>query len=237
MKMGCSRLLFVMYAALIQLVIPTSAQYCYNTGNYTSNSTYKANLDSLLASIINDTKIDYGFFNFSTRLHFAEEKLRPANAGINGTRNDLLRSCPNQKEALIWGETCSLRYSFRSIFNTMEARPLITATNTANFSDVEGFNDVLRPLLDSLRNRTASGNSTHKFALKSVAAPKFQTIYSLVECTPDLCELDCSSCLQQLQDYIMYIMLWALGPITLLVQHTYTCTAHLYLYRTLMPPI
>ena len=38
---------------------------------------------------------------------------------------------------------------------------------------------------------------------------------------------------------LMYIMLWALGllgPITSLVQHTYTCTA-LYLYRTLMPHI
>ena len=38
---------------------------------------------------------------------------------------------------------------------------------------------------------------------------------------------------------LMYILLWALGPlgpITLLVQHTYTCTA-LYLYRTLRPPI
>ena len=38
---------------------------------------------------------------------------------------------------------------------------------------------------------------------------------------------------------LMYILLWALGPlgpITLLVQHTYTCTA-LYLYCTLMPPI
>ena len=35
---------------------------------------------------------------------------------------------------------------------------------------------------------------------------------------------------------LMYIMLWALGPITLLIQHTYTCTT-LYLYRTLMPPI
>ena len=35
---------------------------------------------------------------------------------------------------------------------------------------------------------------------------------------------------------LMYIMLWALGPITLLIQHTYTCTA-LYLYRTLMSPI
>ena len=35
---------------------------------------------------------------------------------------------------------------------------------------------------------------------------------------------------------LMYIVLWALGPITLLVQHTHTCTA-LYLYRILMPPI
>ena len=40
-------------------------------------------------------------------------------------------------------------------------------------------------------------------------------------------------------DYSWYIMLWALGllgPSTLLVQHTYTCTV-IYLYRTLMPPI
>ena len=35
---------------------------------------------------------------------------------------------------------------------------------------------------------------------------------------------------------LMYIMLWALDPITLLVQHTCICTT-LYLYRTLMPPI
>ncbi|KAM3701600.1 hypothetical protein ACJW30_05G185800 [Castanea mollissima] len=210
--MGCSRLLFFMYVALIQLVIPTSAQYCYNNGNYTNNSTYKANLDSLLASIINDTKIDYGFFNFSTgespdkvyaiALCRGDTSPSVCRSCINGTRNDLLRSCPNQKEAIIWGGTCSLRYSFRSIFNIMEASPLISAANTANFSDVVGFNNVLRPLLDSLRNRAASGNSTHKFALKSVAAPKFQTIYSLVECTPDLSELDCSSCLQQLQGYI-----------------------------------
>ena len=41
------------------------------------------------------------------------------------------------------------------------------------------------------------------------------------------------------KNMLMYILLWALdplGPITLLVQHTYICTA-LYLYRTLMPPI
>ena len=47
------------------------------------------------------------------------------------------------------------------------------------------------------------------------------------------------SSIEEITTVLMYIMLWALGPlgpITLLVQHTYTCTA-LYLYRTLMPPI
>ena len=63
--MGHSRLLLFFSAALIHLVIPTAAQYCYDTGNYTSNSTYRANLNTLLASMINNTKINYGFYNFS----------------------------------------------------------------------------------------------------------------------------------------------------------------------------
>ena len=65
MKMGCSKLQIFFYFALIYLVIPTAAQRYYETGNYTSNSTYRANLDGLLTSIINNTKIDYGFYNFS----------------------------------------------------------------------------------------------------------------------------------------------------------------------------
>ena len=55
----------ILLAALIHLVIPTAAQYCYDTGNYTSNSTCRANLNTLLASMINNTKKNYGFYNFS----------------------------------------------------------------------------------------------------------------------------------------------------------------------------
>lgn len=69
----------------------------------------------------------------------------------------------------------------------MEVIPIIHVVNGANFPNVEGFNNVLRPLLDSLRNHAASGNSTYKFALQSV------------ECTSDLSKLNCSSYLQQLQ--------------------------------------
>lgn len=84
----------------------------------------------------------------------------------------------------------------------MEASPLLAFYNTGDVSDVEAFNNVLLPLLNILRNRTASGNSTHKSALQSAPAPNFQTIYALLECTPDLSKLECNSCLQQIQSFI-----------------------------------
>ncbi|KAF3951411.1 hypothetical protein CMV_022931 [Castanea mollissima] len=210
--MGHLRLLLFFSVALIHLVIPTAAQYCYDTGNYTSNSTYRANLNTLLASMINDTKINYGFYNFSfgeapdkvyaIALCRGDTSPSECRSCINGASSDLLKACPNQKEAIIWPDKCSLRYSNRSIFNAMEANPLFAFYNTGNVPDVEAFNNVLLPLLNSLRNRTASGNSTHKFALQSAPAPNFQTIYALLECTPDLSKLECNSCLEQVQSYI-----------------------------------
>nr|POE83765.1 cysteine-rich receptor-like protein kinase 29 [Quercus suber] len=216
MKIGCSKLVLFFCFALIHLLIPTAAQRplirCYNTGNYTSNSTYRENLDSLLTTMFNNSKIDYGFYNLSAgespdkvyliALCRGDNSPSECRSCINGSRYELLKACPYQKEAIIWGETCSLRYSYRSIFNIMEASTVTYRINGANFSDVEAFNSVLRPLLDSLRNRATSGNSTHKFALQSAPAPNFKTIYSLAECTPDLSELDCNSCLQRVQSII-----------------------------------
>ena len=139
-----------------------------------------------------------------TRLRSVEETLRPANAVVVSVGQVLTywKLCPNQKEAIIWPNICSLRYSNRSIFNAMEASPLFAFYNTGNVQDVEAFNNVLFPLLNRLRNRTASGNSTHKFAAQSASAPNFQTIYALLECIPDLSKLDCNSCLEQVQSYI-----------------------------------
>ena len=85
MKMNCSKPLLLFYFAVIHLVTPTAAQYCYDTGNYTSNSTYRANLNTLLASMYSNTEIDYGFYNFSAgespnkvnAIDSAEETFRP----------------------------------------------------------------------------------------------------------------------------------------------------------------
>ncbi|KAL0012125.1 hypothetical protein SO802_007233 [Lithocarpus litseifolius] len=188
MKMGHSRLLLFFHVALIHLVIiPTAAQYCYDTGNYTSNSTYRANLNTLLDSMINNTKINYGFYNFS--FGEAPDKVYAIALCRGDTSPSECRSCINGANPII--------------FNAMEAVPLLSFFNVGNVSDVEAFNNVLFPLLNSLRNRTASGNSTSKFAAQSAAsAPNYQTIYALLECTPDLKKLECTSCLEQVQSYI-----------------------------------
>ncbi|KAG6657471.1 putative receptor-like protein kinase At4g00960 isoform X2 [Carya illinoinensis] len=204
------RLLLLSILLILFFVTPT-AQYCYQTGNYTSNSTYRANLVGLLASMSSNTKIDYGFYNFTAgensdkvnAIALCRGDVTPdiCRSCINSTSQDLLRSCPNQTEAIGWSKKCTVRYSNRSIFGVMEEQPMIAFYNVRNASDVEGFSNVLRPLLDRLRNSAALGNSTRKFALGSEAAPDFQTIYSLVQCTPDLNSLDCNNCLLRLSEY------------------------------------
>ncbi|KAL4628565.1 hypothetical protein ACB092_05G248500 [Castanea dentata] len=159
-----------------------------------------------------NTEIDYGFYNFSAGespnkvnaivLCRGDVSTDVCRACINESSSTLLQSCPNQKEAIIWAEKCVLRYSNRSIFNMLDIDPLLGYYNIGDVPDVQAFNKALRPLLDSLRNRTASGNSTHKFALQSVPVPNFETIYALLECTPDLSRLDCNNCLSQVQVYI-----------------------------------
>ncbi|KAM3749436.1 hypothetical protein ACB098_05G185300 [Castanea mollissima] len=159
-----------------------------------------------------NTEIDYGFYNFSAGespnkvnaivLCRGDVSTDVCRACINESSSTLLKSCPNQKEAIIWAEKCVLRYSHRSIFNMLDTDPLLGYYNIGDVPDVEAFNKVLRPLLNSLRNRTASGNSTHKFALQSAPVPNFETIYALLECTPDLSKLDCNNCLSQVQVFI-----------------------------------
>jgi hypothetical protein len=79
----------------------------------------------------------------------------------------------------------------------VETSPSFYMWNTANVSAnyLNRFNDDLRSLLESLRSRAVAGGSLRKFAAENATAPNFQTLYALVQCTPDLSEEDCNGCL------------------------------------------
>uniref|UniRef100_F6I2E2 Cysteine-rich receptor-like protein kinase 29 n=1 Tax=Vitis vinifera TaxID=29760 RepID=F6I2E2_VITVI len=212
--MESPRLLFFLYPILIlHLLAVTNAQpkflyyRCSNgVGNYTNNSTYKANLNTLLTSLSSNNEIDYGFYNFSAgqnsdkvnAIALCRGDVMPTacRSCINDSRIQLTRLCPNQKEAIGWYDGCMLRYSNDSIFGKAQTSPTFTMWNLQNVSNVEDFNQVLGNLMASLRSKAASGDWRRKFATEEANVTSFQSIYGLMQCTPDLSELSCSNCLE-----------------------------------------
>ncbi|KAJ6978831.1 receptor-like protein kinase [Populus alba x Populus x berolinensis] len=176
-------------------------------GNYTTNSTYQANLNQLLTSIYTNTEINNGFYNFSYgqdadtvySIALCRPDISPdvCRVCIRNASDFLVRLCPNFVEAVGGLDNCMVRYTNRSIFNRMEKGPYFWVyDDRVNVSDVVGFNQSRMTLLGRLIDQAAAGDSRYKYAMDQIDVPKnFQKIYALVQCTPDLSASECRDCL------------------------------------------
>ncbi|KAG5234800.1 receptor protein [Salix suchowensis] len=180
---------------------------CVGKGNYTTNSTYHANLNKLLTSIYTNTEINNGFYNFSygedADTVYSIALCRPdippddCRSCIRNASDSLVRNCPNFVEAIGGLDNCMVRYANRSIFDRMEQGPYFWVYDVRfNVSDVVGFNQFRMTLLGRLSDQAAAGDSRYKYAWGQIADDRnFQKIYALVQCTPDLSSSACRDCL------------------------------------------
>lgn len=177
---------------------------CLNNGNYTSNSTYAVNLNSTF-QVLQRGLGDDGFYNASVGqrtdrvnamvLCRGDVQLEACQQCIEEGAEELLRSCPLQKQAIRWDERCMLRFSNATISGSLETSPMWYWWNPNNATSPAQFEDDLRRLLDNLRRQAASGGSLRKVAAGEEKGPDFQTIFAMVQCTPDLSGPDCTTCL------------------------------------------
>jgi hypothetical protein len=80
----------------------------------------------------------------------------------------------------------------------MEGDPSDYVANGRSATQVDQFNQVLGNLMKKLKEETASSNDSRvKYARDNEADGNliFETIYGLVQCTPDLSLQDCNRCL------------------------------------------
>ncbi|WJX21085.1 non-specific serine/threonine protein kinase [Trifolium repens] len=213
------KLSFSFYYFLLLLIISIVSQAkaqpnfldnsCVNdNGNYTANSTYQNNLNILLSNLTSNTKINYGFYNFSygqnndkvNAIGFCRGDVKPdvCRNCLNDSRVLLTRLCPNQKEAIGWYDNCMLRYSNRSIFGIMEQFPWSYIASRDIETEVNQYNRALGNLMKKLKEKAASSNDSRvKYATgnETDVNLNFETIYGLVQCTPDLSSQDCMDCL------------------------------------------
>lgn len=178
-----------------------------SSGNFTRNSSYETNLNRSLSFFSSNPANDFGFYNFSSgqgsdRANTIALCRGDVGSGaclgcINNATAELRNRCPNQKEAVIWYDSCMFRYLNRSIFGVQQNSPSFYMWNLNNVTDVDDFNQALGTLMNRLSSSASTGTSRRKFATGSERVSAFQTVYGLVQCTPDLSEVECNSCLSQ----------------------------------------
>ncbi|XP_021294100.1 cysteine-rich receptor-like protein kinase 10 [Herrania umbratica] len=228
MGMGFSRLLPFFNLVLLFLATLTLGAYPYfqsrcvdSAGNYTANSTYEANLDSIFSQVTSLTEFNYGFYNLSAgenpnkvnaiALCRGDRTQDVCNSCLNDTVSELRQRCPLAKEVVGWSEFCMLRYANRDILGEMEISPGSCLLYAVNVKNPNQFNQALSDLLNNLSSRAAAAGPLRKYAADISKVGPFQTIYALVQCTPDLSEEECGQCLNVAKDEIGSCCLGTMG--------------------------
>ncbi|KAK2973012.1 hypothetical protein RJ640_005555, partial [Escallonia rubra] len=188
---------------------------CSTDGNYTANSTYAANLKTLLSSISNSSDlISDGFFNasigqnpdqvYALALCSGDQAVTNCRSCLNDSSQAITQACPNQKEAGRWYDNCMLRFSNRNILSSLEMDMVMFRRNENNATNQAQFNDMLGKLLFDIRERAAPGG-VRKYAADEAKYTSLVTIYGLEQCRPDISELNCKSCLDMARnDVFLY---------------------------------
>ncbi|KAL8472009.1 hypothetical protein ACS0TY_029298 [Phlomoides rotata] len=199
----CIPFIFLIITNFSALVL--SADYGCFGNNYTVNSTYATNLNTLFSSLT--SKIgDAGFYNASEgqisgdRAYVAvlcrtDYQLDTCRSCVQNSTTELLGLCPTRKQGVLFNYICTLRYSDESMFRIRSSSYWITTKYPTTVSNPAQFNQDLRSLLADLRGQAALGGSAVKIAAGNRRAPNFQTIFALLQCMPDLSSDDCISCL------------------------------------------
>ncbi|CAI9787891.1 unnamed protein product [Fraxinus pennsylvanica] len=179
---------------------------CQNNGSYTSNGTYKKNLDALLSSVSPNIDAN-GFYKAfkgenSDRVNLialCRADLQPYQCRdyVKNATAEILKKCPYKKQAIIWHEFCMVQYSDVAIFGKVAYSPFDWGYSKENVPDEHKFYHELYILLDSLHNQAAYNRSPKKFAAASRANPDYRTIYAFLQCTPDITPQDCGDCLSR----------------------------------------
>ncbi|KAF5754280.1 putative protein kinase RLK-Pelle-DLSV family [Helianthus annuus] len=209
MSTGKPKLLFLILIYLTNTIASAQPDFrsyvCGDRGNYTTNSTYQTNLKTTL-STLNTTNSGFGFFNLSigqadNRVHSAalcQGDMDPdlCLSCLHDSIIKLPQVCPNKKEAIGYYGRCMLKYSNVEVIGNMLMEGSGILVNTQTASDTDRFVGALDPLMNMLKAAAAAGDSLLKFATGNTTGSDFETIYGLVQCTPDLSETQCTDCVE-----------------------------------------
>ncbi|KAL9258257.1 Cysteine-rich receptor-like protein [Drosera capensis] len=187
-----------------------SQTFCYDNGNFTNNDTFGENRGQVFASLASSASANGGFVTatvgedpdqvYAIALCRGDLTSDACYGCVNASGYVLLSTCPNQLEAIWWGDgSCIVHYSNHMFFHMYTSLPAYIVHNVNQVQvDLDQFDEVFGNLSSIIIERASSGSSDLKFAVGQADLSDSQTMYALVQCTPTLASGDCMSCLQGL---------------------------------------
>ncbi|KAF4350864.1 hypothetical protein F8388_008046 [Cannabis sativa] len=172
------------------------------------DATYLANLNLLLSYLNSNATNDAGFYQttVATGTQDASTGLFQCRGDITASlcrecvlnaSREVLKRCPQEKQAVIWYDVCWIRYQDSSIFLPNPGIvPSTSLQSSETVREAERFNKLLAGVMDALANKAANSGSVKKFATAENNFTSSETLYSLAQCTPDLSAADCNTCLR-----------------------------------------
>ncbi|KAG9454241.1 hypothetical protein H6P81_007145 [Aristolochia fimbriata] len=178
-------------------------QFCDTTNNYTSGSNFGKNLRQLLSPLPARGSAT-GFYQGTAGsgadrvygLVQCSGDVSPdvCRSCINRTTTEIAILCPNQREAALRYDECLLRYADWRFFSQLNLLKL-SFPNPANVSaNPVAFGKMVGDLLTNLSGAAATQSSL--FATGMTGFSDTLKIYGLVQCTQDMSDGDCRTCLQ-----------------------------------------
>lgn len=200
----------ILFSCLLYLCSTSAAQNyayvnCNTANNYTSGSVYEQNLNLTLTFLVANSSIN-GFYITSVGQNLdavygliqciGDLSNRDCQTCAYTAATEIRSNCYNQKEAAIGFNNCSLQYSDRGFFSTVNSAPIWRAVNVNDATDTLLFKQKLEPLVQNISSDAAASPS--KFANGVICYIVYVNIYAMAQCTRDLLD-------NRLQGLISYI--------------------------------
>ncbi|KAJ1376488.1 Serine-threonine/tyrosine-protein kinase, catalytic domain [Sesbania bispinosa] len=182
-----------------------SSSACTSGSYYRPNTTFQANLNVLLSSLVSNSTLHDGFYRTNVSLGNPDEvkglflcraDVTPSvcQQCVAAAAQNITGQCTNQTESIIWYDECMLRYSNLSFLNNIVPSTNLNADESVPASDLTRFSDFLAATLNDLAQEAVNSPSGKKFATKEANFTSSMKLYTLAQCTPDLSTFDCNTC-------------------------------------------
>ncbi|KAI3982814.1 hypothetical protein MKX01_010297 [Papaver californicum] len=208
---------FLFFASVLALThVPTLADPPYvncsiSQGSFTDTKfqDQRNDLFSILSSSASESRfynttvgdnIDQLYGNF---LCFGNLSQTECQACVISAVQDIKKLCPTSKQAIVWEETCQLRWSDEPFFGTMDDTANLSLWNKKNVSDPDLFTDAVKKLMSNLTEIAAYHSAKNLLSTGHPYDPSYEDLHGLAQCTTDLSASNCYSCLQTALNQIL----------------------------------